>query len=126
METRLEDLVRSAAAQARRLAAAFPGSVRKDDFPWAVIGPFDAQVRGHIERDRRIEDERDRVLIASVTLAETLGDDSEETIERARRQLVRAVDYLEEAVLRFGIVNREAARRGYGAAGEPVSTPPGK
>jgi len=125
MAVSLADLVRGAAGEARRLAAAFPARGRKDDFPWAVIAAFDADVRGHVERDRRIEDERDRVLIASVTLAETSGDADAEEWDRARRQLVRAVDYLEETVLRFGIVNREAAKRGYGAAGDPVSSPPG-
>ena len=72
------------------------------------------------ERDRRIEDLRDGVLIAAVTLAETPADDEPEEIERARRSLLRAIDYLEEAVLRFGFVNRAAARLGYGAAGDRV------
>ncbi|BAU90911.1 hypothetical protein MPPM_2306 [Methylorubrum populi] len=115
--------MRGAAAEGRRLAAAFPAGTRKDDLPWAVIAAFDADVRGHVERDRRIEDERDRVLIASVTLAETPADAEADERERARRGLVRAIDYLEEAVLRFGIVNRTAAKRGYGLAGDPVSTP---
>lgn len=118
------DLVRAAAAKARRLTAAFPQTGRKDDFPWAVIEAFDADVRGHIERDRRVEDERDRVLIASVTLAETPADAEAEEIDRARRHLVRAIDYLEEAVLRFGIVNQAAAKSGHGTAGAPVSTTP--
>lgn len=118
----LADLMRGAAAEARRLAAAHPAGGRKDDLPWAVIAAFDTDVRGHVERDRRIEDERDRVLIASVTLAETPGDAEEDERDRARRGLIRAIDYLEEAVLRFGIVNRAAAKRGYGAAGDPVST----
>lgn len=122
----LADLVRAAATEARRLTAAFPHAGRKDDFPWAVIKAFDADVRGRIERDRRVEDERDRVLIASVALAETPDDAEAGEIERARRHLVRAVDYLEEAVLRFGIVNREAARRGYGNPGDPVSAISGR
>ena len=122
MAVSLADLTRGAAAEARRLAAAHPAGGRKDDLPWAVIAAFDADVRGHVERDRRIEDERDRVLIASVTLAETPGDAEEDERDRARRGLIRAIDYLEEAVLRFGIVNRAAAKRGYGAAGDPVST----
>lgn len=121
MEMTLSDLMRRAAAEGRRLAATFPGAVGKDDLPWRVIALFDAEVRGHIERDRRIEDERDRVLIAAVGLAETPPDAEPEEAERARRKLVRAVDYLEEAVLRFGLVNRAAARRGYGTAGDPVS-----
>ncbi|WP_096485162.1 hypothetical protein [Methylorubrum populi] len=123
MTVSLADLMRGAAAEGRRLAAAFPAGTRKDDLPWAVIAAFDADVRGHVERDRRIEDERDRVLIASVTLAETPADAEADERERARRGLVRAIDYLEEAVLRFGIVNRTAAKRGYGLAGDPVSTP---
>ncbi len=121
----LADLVRGAAAEARRLASAFPGAGRKDDLPWRVIAAFDADVRGHVERDRRIEDERDRVLIASVTLAETSPEAEADAVDRARRHLVRAIDYLEETVLRFGIVNRAAARLGYGEAGAPVAPPPG-
>lgn len=124
MAVSLADLVRGASAEARRLAAAFPSAGRKDDFPWTVIAAFDADVRGHVERDRRIEDERDRVLIASVTLAETPAEAGADEWERARRHLVRAVDYLEETVLRFGIVNRVASKRGYGSAGDPVATPP--
>ncbi len=117
----LADLVSDAAAKARRIALAFPASVRKDDLPWAVIGPFDAEVRGGLERDPRIEDERDRVLIAAVNLAETPAEDEPDAVEQARRDLVRAVDYLEQAVLRFGIVNRQAAKRGHGTAGDRVS-----
>ncbi|MEH3117692.1 MAG: hypothetical protein PGN25_08895 [Methylorubrum populi] len=126
MAVSLADLVRGAAAQARRLAAAFPGAARADDFPWAVIAAFDADVRGHVERDRRIEDGRDRVLTAAVTLAEMPGEAEADEVDRARRHLVRAIDYLEEAVLRFGIVNRAAARRGCGEAGDPVSAPHGR
>jgi hypothetical protein len=121
MAASLADLMRGAAAEARRLAATFPGAVAKDDLPWRVIAGFDADIRGHIERDRRIEDERDRVLMASVTLAEVPPEAETEERERARRGLVRAIDYLEEAVLRFGILNRVAAQRGCGAAGDPVS-----
>lgn len=124
MAVSLADLMRGAAAEARRRAAAFPAAGRKDDLPWAVIAAFDADVRGHVERDRRIEDERDRVLIASVTLAETPGDAEADEWDRARRGLARAIDYLEETVLRFGIVNRAAAKRGHGVAGDPVSAPP--
>ncbi len=124
MAASVADLMRGAAAEARRLAATFPGAVAKDDLPWRVIAGFDADIRGHVERDRRIEDERDRVLIAAVTLAEVPADADTEERERARRGLVRAVDYLEEAVLRFGVLNRAAARRGCGAAGDPVSERP--
>ncbi len=66
-----------------------PGAVAKDDLPWRVIAGFDADIRGHIERDRRIEDERDRVLMASVTLAEVPPEAETEERERARRGLVR-------------------------------------
>lgn len=124
MTASLADLMRGAAAEARRLAATFPGAIAKDDLPWRVIAGFDADVRGHVERDRRIEDERDRVLMAAVTLAEIPLDAETDERERARRGLVRAVDYLEEAVLRFGVLNRAAARRGCGAAGDPVSERP--
>ncbi|WP_307725952.1 hypothetical protein [Methylobacterium gnaphalii] len=72
--------------------------------PWRVIEVFDERVRGSIERDRRVEDERDRVLIAAVKLAETPTNDEAE-IGAARKHLVDAIDYLEQAVLRFGIPN---------------------
>lgn len=121
MVASVAELMCKAAAEARRLAATFPGAVAKDDLPWRVIAVFDADIRGHVERDRRIEDERDRVLIAAVTLAEVPAEADTEERERARRGLVRAIDYLEEAVLRFGILNRAAARRGCGAAGDPVA-----
>ncbi len=121
MAASMAELMRGAAAEARRLAATFPGAVAGDDLPWRVIAGFDADIRGHVERDRRIEDERDRVLIAAVTLAEIPPEADTEERERARRGLVRAVDYLEEAVLRFGVLNRAAAKRGCGAAGDPVS-----
>ncbi len=123
-ETALAQTVRRAAAQARRRAAAFPVSVRGDDLPWAVIEAFDADIRGHVERDRRIEGERDRVLIAAVNLAETRPEDGADAVEAARAALVDAIDYLEQAVLRFGIVNAAAARRGLGGAGRPVAARP--
>ena len=121
MAKTLADLVIRAAASARRQAHRFPTSLTKDTLPWAVIEAFDADVRGNLARDPRIEDERDRVLIAAVTLAEVPAEADTEERERARRALVRAVDYLEEAVLRFGVLNRAAAKRGCGAAGDPVS-----
>lgn len=117
---KLEELVRAAAGKGRRLAAAYPGSTKQDELPWKVIEPFDADVRGNVERDRRIEDERDRVLIAAVKLAE--ADRDEDDVEAARHHLVGAIDYLEEAVLRFGRVNQVAGRLGYGNAGDRVST----
>jgi hypothetical protein len=121
MAKTLADLVIRAAASARRQAHRFPTSLTKDALPWAVIEAFDADVRGNLARDPRIEDERDRVLMAAVTLAETPADAETAERERARRGLVRAVDYLEEAVLRFGVLNRAAARSGFGAAGDPVA-----
>lgn len=123
-ETALAQTVRRAAAAARRRAAAFPASVSGDDLPWAVIEAFDADVRGHVERDRRIEGERDRVLIAAVGLAEARAEDGPDAVEAARTGLIDAIDYLEQAVLRFGVVNSVAARHGLGAAGRPVAARP--
>ena len=108
-----------AAAAARRRAAAFAGPAGKDALPFAVIETFDAEIRGHVERDPRIEDERDRVLIAAVKLAETPPAE-EEAVEAARAHLADAIDYLEQAVLRFGVVNRAGAKAGLGAAGERI------
>lgn len=121
---KLADLVRAAAARGRRLATAYPRSGTGDELPWKVIEAFDADVRGHVERDRQIEGERDRVLIAAVKLADVRVEDGAGAIDEARRELVDAVDYLEQAVLRFGIVNRAAGRLGYGVAGTRVSTEP--
>jgi hypothetical protein len=122
-EAKLADQVRRAADVARRLTLAYPRGSRRDDFPFAVVAAFDAEIRGRVERDRRIEDERDQVLIAAVNFAETPPDDEPEAVEPARRALVAAIDYLEEATLRFGIVNREGARLGYGEAGQRVTIP---
>jgi hypothetical protein len=108
-----------AAAAARRRAAAFAGPAGRDALPFALIEPFDAEIRGHVERDPRIEDERDRVLIAAVKLAETPPDE-DEAVEAARAHLADAIDYLEQAVLRFGVVNRAGAKAGLGAAGARV------
>ena len=118
MDSKLADQLRHAADRARRLTLAYPSGASRDDFPFAVVAAYDADIRGHVERDRRIEDERDRVLIAAVNFAETPPDDEPEAVEPARRALVAAIDYLEEATLRFGIVNREGARLGYGEAGQ--------
>lgn len=96
---------------ARRHALNFPGGTKKDDLPWAVIAVFDADLRGNVERDRRIEEERDRVLIAAVKLAETPLDAVDE-MAAARAHLIDAIDYLEQAVLRFGAVNRQGMRLG--------------
>ena len=121
MDAKLAETVREAAAQARRRAMNYPSSIRKDDLPWAVLETFDAEVRGHVERDRRIKDERDRVLIAAVMLAETPPDEGAEDVGAARDHLIAAIDYLEQAVLRFGLVNQKAAKLGYGVAGQPVA-----
>ncbi|MCJ2033239.1 hypothetical protein [Methylobacterium sp. J-068] len=121
MDAKLADQVRHAADLARRLTLAYPSGTRRDDFPFAVVAGFDADIRGRVERDRRIEDERDRVLIAAVDFAETPPEDEPEAVEPARRALLAAIDYLEQAVLRFGIVNREGARSGYGEAGQRVT-----
>jgi uncharacterized protein YabN with tetrapyrrole methylase and pyrophosphatase domain len=121
MDAKVADIVRAAAAQARRKARAFDASSSKDALPWAVVEAFDAEVRGNVERDRRIEEERDRVLIAAVNFAETPPDEGEEVVEAARNALIDAIDYLEQAVLRFGIVNRQGARLGYGEAGQAVT-----
>lgn len=108
-----------AAASARRRAAAFAGPAGKDALPFAVVEAYDAGIRGHVERDPRLEDERDRVLIAAVRLAETPPGEAE-AVEAARAGLVDAIDYLEQAVLRFGVVSRAGAKAGLGAAGERI------
>lgn len=117
----LADLVREAAQQARRWAEAFPETVGKDDLPWKAVEAFDADVRGAVERDPRIEDARDRVLIAAVNLAETPAEDEPDALDEPRRHLIAAIDGLEQAVMRLGVVNRRAEKLGYGTAGAPVS-----
>lgn len=121
MDAKLAELLGQAAALARRRATSDFAPVGKDDLPWSVIEAFDADIRGHVERDRRIEDERDRVLIAAVMVAETRPDDPREEVAAARHDLIAAIDYLEQAVLRFGVVNRRGARLGYGEIGQPVA-----
>ena len=116
MTATLADRAARAAERARRHALAFPGSVSKDALPWSVIEAFDADIRGQVERDRRIEDERDRVLIAAVALAETPPDEAG-AVAAARRHLVDAIDYLEQAVLRFGVLDHRGAGRGPAQAG---------
>ena len=113
MDTTLADRIGRAAALGRREALNFPGRTGRDDLPWAVIQAFDADIRGNVARDRRIEEERDRVLIASVDLAETPPGEAQE-IAAARAHLVEAIDFLEQAVLRFGILNRRGAKLGRG------------
>lgn len=121
MTTELGMILDRAAAVARRRALTYTPPAGGDTLPWAVIEAFDADVRGHLERDRRIEEERDRVLIAAVGLAETRPEDGAEALEAARQHLTDAIDYLEQAVLRFGIVNAEAAKRGLGDYGQRVA-----
>ncbi|MGU3667598.1 hypothetical protein ACLBX9_25720 [Methylobacterium sp. A49B] len=122
MEAELAGHLRAATAVARRHALAFVAPSGKDALPWSVIEAYDAAVRGHVERDPRLEDERDQVLIAAVKLAETPLDEGEDEIAAARARLVSAIDGLERAVLRFGVVNRKAAKLGYGTHGQPVGS----
>ncbi|MBE7199720.1 MAG: hypothetical protein INR70_18215 [Parafilimonas terrae] len=123
MAKTLADLVIRAAASARRQAHRFPTSLTKDALPWAVIEAFDADVRGNLARDPRIEDERDRVLIFAVKLAETPADEPEE-IGAAREALGAAIDGLEGAVLRLGLVNRQGMTLGLGQLGHRVGPAP--
>ncbi len=122
MDAALADHVRAASAAARRHALAYRAPSGKDALPWSIIETFDARVRGHLARDPRIEDERDRVLIAAVKLAETPAEEGDASIAEARAHLVDAIDYLEQAVLRFGLVNREGAKAGLGTYGQPVGS----
>ncbi len=117
MAAKLVALVREAAAGARAIARAYPEGCSAAALPWAVVERFDADVRGHVERDPRIEDGRDQVLIAAVTLAEAglSGVDEEDVPERER--LVKAINDLEWVTLSRGIANRAAAALGYGEAG---------
>lgn len=122
MDAELADHVRAASAAARRHALVFQAPEGKDALPWSVIEAFDATIRGHVERDPRIEDERDRVLIAAVKLAETPVEEGEDSIAAARAYLVDAIGYLEQAVLRFGLVNHQGAKLGFGTYGQPVGS----
>ncbi len=123
MVTMLADLVARAATTARRHAQRFPGVLAKDRLPWAVIEAYDADVRGHLERDPRIEDERDRVLIAAVKLAGRRRSTRKTRSTPPRRP--RGRDRLSgQAVLRFGLANRQAvklasARRAAGSGMSP-------
>ncbi|GJD35078.1 hypothetical protein [Methylobacterium aerolatum] len=119
MATTLADLVARAAATAHRQAQRFPGALTKDALPWAVIEAYDADVRGNLARDPRIEDERDAVLIAAVKLAETPTDEDDEMAE-ARHRLAGAIDGLERTVMALGLVNRQAMKQGLGEAGQRV------
>jgi hypothetical protein len=122
MDAELAGHVRAAAVTARRHAQGYRAPAGKDALPWSVIEAFDARVRAHVERDPRIEDERDRVLIAAVKLAETPADEGEDSIAAARTHLIDAIDYLEQAVLRLGRVNRQGAKLGHGTYGQPVGS----
>ncbi|MGU3539416.1 hypothetical protein [Methylobacterium sp. A54F] len=124
MTATIAQQLEAAASAARRQVRAFPGAISQDELPWRVIAAFDADIRGFVERDRRIEDERDRVLITAVTYAETPRDGDPDAVAAARTRLLDAIDYLEQAVLRFGIVNRAAAKGGHGQAGTPVAAKP--
>lgn len=97
----LDDRISRAAESAREHARAFPGAVHKDELPWVVIAAFDKDVRGSLARDPRIEDERDRVLITAVQLAEMPADEADET-DLARERLIAAIDGLETAARRSG------------------------
>ncbi|TXM72938.1 hypothetical protein FV226_10565 [Methylobacterium sp. WL12] len=126
MDADLAETLRRAAAAGRWHAQAFVvqtfvDQVGADALPWSVVAAFDAEIRGSVERDRRIEDERDRVLIAAVKLADGRPEDGAEAIETARAHLIAAIDYLEQAVLRFGVVSRAGAKHGFGPAGRPVA-----
>ncbi|WP_298967912.1 hypothetical protein [uncultured Methylobacterium sp.] len=119
MAIKLIGFIRTASAQARRVARAYPVGCRADDLPWSVIRGFDETVRGYVERDPRIEDQRDQVLIAAVNLAEGPGPtDGDAEDDPARARLVKAINDLEWVLLSRGIVNREAAALGYGDAGQ--------
>ncbi|KQP54993.1 MULTISPECIES: hypothetical protein [unclassified Methylobacterium] len=120
MEAELARMVRQAAADARRRAMGFPGSTSGDDLPWAVTKAFDDSVRGHVERDPGIEDERDGVLVAAVDLAESDPEDGDE-MHPMLRKLLDAIDSLERVTLSRGVVNRKAAAAGYGTAGQRLA-----
>ncbi|MDR7039310.1 MULTISPECIES: hypothetical protein [Methylobacterium] len=124
MADRLADAMRQAAAEGRARARAFSGGSGRDDLPFAVIAAFDARIRGQVERDPRIEDERDRVLIAAVKLAETPPDDEPDAFASARAGLLAVIDDLEQVTLRHGIVSARGARAGGGTPGERL-TPSG-
>ncbi|WP_288586632.1 hypothetical protein [uncultured Methylobacterium sp.] len=129
MAATLVALVREAAAGARAIARAYPEGCSAEALPWAVVKRFDEDVRGHVERDPRIEDGRDRVLIAAVTLAEAAPgkassdkassdkDAPDEADAPAREALVKAINDLEWVTVSRGIANRAAAALGYGEAG---------
>lgn len=120
MDVKLAQEVRLAAAYARRRAEKYSG-IGGDALPLAVIKAFDDTVRGHLERDPRIEDERDRVLITAVSLAEARPEDGTVAIQRWRERLVDAIDGLECVTLALGVVNRRGAAAGLGDVGEKLT-----
>ena len=115
-QAKLAENVRSAAQDARRRAMSFTGGHGKDALPMAVVKAFDETVRGHVERDPRIEDERDNVLIAAVKLAESQPEDAQDGVQPMLQVLLDAIDQLERVTLKEGIVNRKAAAAGLGTA----------
>ena len=116
MVAKLVELVREAASQARLVARGYPAGCSADALPWTIIRLFDDDVRGNVERDPRIEDARDGVLIAAVNLAEARPGEEAEVPERER--LVKAINDLEWTLVSRGIANRAAAISGYGEAGQ--------
>lgn len=118
---KLADLVGRAAEAARAHVRDHPASLGPDDLPWAVVQAWDADVRGHVARDPRLEDGRDRVLIAAVDFAEAAHHDGPDRAEPARGRLLAAIDDLERLTLRLGRVNHRAAQLGYGEVGQPVA-----
>jgi hypothetical protein len=118
---RLADRVSRAGEAARDHARAHPGPLGADDLPWAVVRAWDTDVRCHVERDPRLEDGRDRVLIAAVTFAEAAHHDGPDRAEPARARLLMAIDELERVTLLLGRANHRAAQAGYGEAGQPIA-----
>lgn len=115
-QAKLAENVRFAAQDARRRAMSFTGAHGKDALPMAVVKAFDETVRGHVERNPRIEDERDNVLIAAVKLAESQPEDAQDGVQPMLQVLLDAIDRLERVTLTEGIVNRKAAAAGLGTA----------
>lgn len=121
MAAKLAEALRAATAEGRARARAFPGRTGQDELPFAVTAAFDARIRGQVERDPRIEDEWDRVLIAAVKLAETPPDEEPDGFAEAREGLIVAIDGLERVTLRHGIVSARGERDGGGTRGEPLA-----
>lgn len=120
-EAKLAENVRSAAQDARLKAMSFMVGKGKDDLPMSVVKAYDERVRVHVERDPRIEDERDNVLIAAVKLAEAQPEDARDGLQPMLQVLLDAIDQLERVALTEGIVNRKAAAAGLGTALQRVT-----